>query len=139
MSVPPVTLSIAHCLVARVDRNTMYLPVKISSEKQKELEIVDKAFLDCRATGKFIDQNYAKTQGLKLDQLDKPIKVYNVDGTLNKRGTIRQSVDLTINIHGKTSKETFLIIGLGKQRIILGFPWLTKMNLIIDWKKGTLE
>jgi hypothetical protein len=28
------------------------------------------------------------------------------------------------------------VTGLGKQRIILGFPWLHKYNPIIDWKKG---
>jgi hypothetical protein len=27
------------------------------------------------------------------------------------------------------------VTGLGKQRIILGFPWLHKYNPIIDWKK----
>jgi Reverse transcriptase (RNA-dependent DNA polymerase) len=30
------------------------------------------------------------------------------------------------------------VTGLGKQRIILGFPWLHKYNLIIDWKKGEI-
>ena len=48
-------------------------------------------------------------------------------------------MDLNINIHGKTCKEQFLVTGLGKHRIILGFPWLKKMNPIIDWQKGTLE
>jgi hypothetical protein len=28
------------------------------------------------------------------------------------------------------------VTGLGKQRVILGFPWLHKYNPIIDWKKG---
>ena len=83
----------------------MYLPIKISNEKQKGIEIVEEGFLDCGATGKFIDQNYAKTKGLELEQLTKPIKVYNVDGTANKQGTIRQYVDLNIDIHGKTCKE----------------------------------
>ena len=32
-----------------------------------------------------------------------------------------------------------MVTGLGKHRIILGFPWLKKMNPIIDWQKGTLE
>ena len=41
MSAPPVTLSIAHCLVARIERNTMYLPMKISSERQKGIEILE--------------------------------------------------------------------------------------------------
>jgi len=83
----------------------MYLPIKISSETQKSIEIVDEGFLDCRATGKFIDQNYARKKGLKLEQLENPIKVYNVDGTPNKRGTIRQYIDLNIEIYGKTCKE----------------------------------
>ena len=80
-----------------------------------------------------------KYKGLKTEPLKEPIKVYNVDGTLNKRGTIRQYVDLNIEIHRKTCKERFLVTGLGRQKIILGFPWLTKTNPIIDWQKGTLE
>jgi hypothetical protein len=31
------------------------------------------------------------------------------------------------------------VTGLGKQRIILGFPWLHKYNPIIDWKKGEIS
>ena len=136
---PPVTLSIASCLVARVERNTMYLPIKISSEKQKGIEIVEEGFLDCGATGKFIDQNYARAKGLELESLKEPIKVYNVDGTQNKQGTIRKYVNLNIEIHGKTCREQLLVTGLGKHKIILGFPWLRNMNPIIDWQKGTLE
>jgi hypothetical protein len=30
------------------------------------------------------------------------------------------------------------VTGLGKQKIILGFPWLHKYNLIINWKKGEI-
>ena len=29
--------------------------------------------------------------------------------------------------------------GLGKQKIILGFPWLNKHNPIINWKKGEIK
>ena len=58
--------------------------MKISSEKQTGIEIVEEGFLYCGATGKFIDQNYAKDKGLKTEPLETPIKVYNVDGTLNK-------------------------------------------------------
>ena len=52
---------------------------------------------------------------------------------------IRHYVDLNISIHEKTCKEWFLVTELGKHRIILGFPWLKKINPIIDWQKGTLE
>src|SRR5271169_5168071 len=71
--------------------------------------------------------------------LDEPIKVYNVDGTENKRGTIRQYVNLSFNIGTKQFKEKLYVTGLGKQKIILGFPWIQEHNPLIDWKKGTIE
>ena len=83
----------------------MYLPMKILSERQKGIEIIEEGFLDCGATWKFINQNYAKDKGLKTEPLDQPVKVYNVDGTLKKQGTICQYVDLDIEIHGRTCKE----------------------------------
>ena len=118
------TLSIAQCLVARVDNNSMNLPIKLSSEKQKGIEIVDEGFLDCGAGGKFIDQNYTRMKGIKTGTLKEPIRVYNVDGTPNKQGTIRYYVDLKIEIHGQTQNERLLVTGLGKHKIILGLPWL---------------
>src|SRR5271169_4111306 len=137
-SVSP-TLSIESCLVARVDGNSMNIPMKISSEKQTEIEIVEEGFLDCGAGGKFIDQNYAKTKGIKLETYKEPIRVYNVDGTPNKRGTIKYYTDLKITVHGKTRKERLMVTGLGRHKIILGLPWLRETNPIIDWKKATLQ
>ena len=48
--------------------------------------------MDCGAGGKFIDQNYTRMKGIKMEALKEPIQVYNVDGTPNKRGTIRYYV-----------------------------------------------
>ena len=49
--------------------------MKILSEKQTGIEIVEEGFLDCGATGKFIDQNYTKDRELKTEPLKEPIKV----------------------------------------------------------------
>jgi hypothetical protein len=70
--------------------------------------------------------------------LDEPVKAYNVDGTENKRGTINAYVNLEFKLGDQKFNECFYVNGLGKQRIILGFPWLHKYNLIIDWKKGEI-
>ena len=32
-----------------------------------------------------------------------------------------------------------LVTGLGKQKMILGFPWLQKHNHIINWQTETFE
>jgi hypothetical protein len=82
----------------------------------------------------FIDQNYAKN--FDINYLDKLVKAYNVDGTENKQGTINAYVNLEFSLGKRKFKERFYVTRLGKQRIILGFPWLHKYNPIIDWKKG---
>ena len=63
----------------------------------------------------------------------------NVDGTENKKGKITSFVDLKLTINGQTNTTRLLVTGLGKQRIILGFPWLNKRNPNIDWKTGKFE
>ena len=64
------------------------------------------------------------------------VTAQNVDGTKNKTGTITQYVELPLKIHGRTRITQLLITGLGKQRIILGFPWLNKHNPDINWQTG---
>src|ERR1700678_4311353 len=48
----------------------------------------------------------------------------------------RQYVDLTFTINGRPQTQRLLLTGLGKQRIILGFPWLQEQNPIINWRTG---
>jgi hypothetical protein len=47
-------------------------------------------------------------------------------------------VNLEFFLGEQRFKERFYVTGLGKQKIILGFPWLHKYNPIIDWKKGEI-
>jgi hypothetical protein len=86
--------------------------------------------------GMFIDQNF--TRGFGINYLDKPVKAYNVDRTENKWGTISSFINLEFKLGDQKFNEQFYVTGLGKQKIILGFPWLHKYNLIINWKKGKI-
>ena len=116
----------------------MYLPIKISSDNEEGIENVE-GLLDSGASGKFINQDFAQDIHAEKKDLEKPIQVYNVDGTLNKQGTITQYVELELEIHEQKQKHRLLLTGLGNQQIILGLTWLKEMNPLIDWQKGTLE
>ena len=60
-----------------------------------------------------------------------------MDGTENKRGTITTYVNLDLEINGRKTNTELLVTGLGKERIILGFPWLNdEHNPDIYWKTG---
>ena len=75
-----------------------------------------------------------------LQRLRKPIEARNADGTTNKGGKIRYQIDLNLRIEERNSLQRFFVMNLGnKNTIILGHPWLTRMNPSIDWAAGTVR
>jgi hypothetical protein len=61
-----------------------------------------------------------------------------VDGTPNKQGTVAKYTRLDLMINRQTRTQNLLVTGLGKQKIILGYPWFKQTNLDINWKECTL-
>jgi hypothetical protein len=124
-------LNIYSVTIANISRNSISVPINIGSSKQ-----IVETLIDSGAGGLFIDQNFAKN--FKINYLDKPVKAYNMDGTKNKQGMINAYINLEFKLGDQKFNKHFYVTGLGKQRIILGFPWLHKYNPIIDWKKGEI-
>lgn len=116
--------------------NQIAVPISITSDRS-EKSVETSALIDSGAGGQFIDQNYARQ--FPIQKLDEPLAAYNVDGTENKRGKITSFVDLTMTINGRTKDIQLLVTGLGKQKIILGFPWLQQENPEINWATGVLS
>ena len=126
------SLNIYSVTVGNISNNTLCIPFKtVTREKNVETQ----AMIDCRAGGVFIDQNFAKN--FKQRKLDHPLTAKNVDGTVNKKGIMENYVDLKFKIDSRKFKE--YITGLGRQKIILGFPWLKKYNPTINWKTGKIK
>ena len=73
--------------LAKISKNSIFIPIDIGSSKQTV-----ETLIDCGVRGLFIDQNFSKK--FKVEHLEKPIKAFNVDGTKNKKGTIKSYVDL---------------------------------------------
>jgi len=97
-----------------------------------------KALLDSGATGMFIDKKFAGGNGIAMWLLDKPIWVYNVDGTLNQGGSITHEVTLMLSHKGHKEKVVFEVCDLEKSTVIIGYIWLWKHNPEIDWKTGDI-
>ena len=72
-------------------------------------------------------------------QLTKPRTIWNIDGTHNKAGTIKDFVDLQVRCGSKTEEMKFLVTDLGEDEIILGYPWLSAFQPKIDWKEAVLD
>ena len=120
------------------DKNSLNITICIQNNQKKETTETP-ALLDSGARGIFIDQNHTQKMEYKLMELETPVKAYNIDGTKNKRRTIKSYVNLKFSLNGKNFKERFYVTRLGKQKIILGLPRLKEHNLEINWKTGKLK
>ena len=125
-------LAIHSVLVAKKANKSLSIPVKLATDDPNSLPKVELALADTGAGGKFIDQNYAKSEKYPLSKLKKPIPVNNVDGTPNKKGMIKYYTTLNMVVNGRKTREHLFATGLGKQKIILGFPWFEQNNPLID-------
>ena len=56
-----------------------------------------------------------------------------IDGSPNEAGMIKHSVVLFIRMGGIVHKEEFYAIKCRKDNIILGLPWLNRVNPTINW------
>ena len=97
------------------------------------------ALLDCGATHNFIDPRTIKTLAMGINPLKQPLIVHNVNGTVNKGGTISHYCNLWVRQGKHVEKLGFYVANLGRDRLILGYPWFTKFNPSFDWKNNVLE
>jgi len=87
-----------------------------------------KALLDSSATGMFMDKRIIARHGFKLQKLERPIAVRNVDGTNNSRRAIIHQVEANMYYKGHVERMRMDVCDLGKTEIILGMPWLAVHN-----------
>ena len=95
--------------------------------------------IDCGASDIFINKRFVHLNKILTHKLDKPRPVYNIDGSLNKAGSITHGVWLTMSIGSYTEKLRFYITDLGPEDIILGGPWFDRVDPIIHWKERSIE
>ena len=114
--------------------------VKIGLERINMQErITVEALLDSGAMGLVMSLEFAKKQGFKLKKLERPMNVRNVDGSLNKEGSIKNMVEVNIYYQGHKKKTEVNVIRGQKWTVILGMLWLACHNPEIDWRIGEVK
>ncbi len=91
------------------------------------------------ATDNFISKNLLHRLKIAYLPVETPIKIWNVDGTHNQDGAISHFTDLQVHTRTETKTLRFLITNLGRDEVILGYPWLTAFEPIVHWKDASLD
>jgi len=123
----------------RVVRRTFKMLREVwMSIRVKKLDMYEgvtvKTLLDSSTTGMFMDKRLVARHGFKLQKLERPIMVRNMDGTNNSRGTITYQVKCNVYYKGHVERMKMNVCDLGKTEVILGMLWLTAHNPEINWE-----
>ena len=99
---------------------SLYLKVQIETPDHCIRPV--RALLDSGATGLFIDKEYVISNCILTCKLKEAIPVFNVDGTANEGGAIREVAELKMTYQDHEESALFAVTNLGKQNLLLGFP-----------------
>jgi len=106
------------------------MTVKIGLERIDIQEgITVEVLLNSGTTGLVMSSEFAKKQEFKLKKIERPIYV---DGTMNKKELIKNTMEINIYYQGYREKTEINVIGGQKWNIILEMLWLACHNLEID-------
>ncbi len=102
--------------------------------------MADKRILvDSGATDNFIHPKFVKRLHVGMQKLQRPMKIWNIDGTTNRAGQLTHFVDLLVKTKGQEKKMRFLVTDLGVEDVILGYPWLATFEPQFSWKEAAVD
>jgi hypothetical protein len=102
--------------------------------------MADKRILvDSGATDNFIHPKLIKRLGLGTQNLDRPRKIWNIDGTNNRGGELTRFVDLEVRTGKREEKMHFLVTDLGGEDLVLGYPWLATFEPKFNWREAVIN
>jgi len=114
--------------------------MKVGLEKiDSHEEVSVKALLDSGAMGMFTNKKFMEKNGFKLEKLDRPVRIRNVDGTRNSGGLVMHEIEMNMYYQGHVERMKLDVCDLGRTEVILGMPWLAAHNPEINWETGEVK
>ena len=119
---------------------TKYWSMKVPVLFRTRYAMADKRILvDSGATDNFIHPKFVKHLQVGMQELEHPMKIWNINGTTNKASRLMHFVDLLVQTKGQEKKMRFLVTDLGVEDVILGYPWLSMFKPQFSWKDASVD
>jgi hypothetical protein len=97
------------------------------------------ALIDSGATENFMSLNYARWLSLLIKRLEKPRRLFNVDGTENKAGSLQFYANVSLQTGTQHTNHCLFLLDLGEHKVILGYPWFATTQPKINWAWGWID
>src|SRR6266436_6460458 len=89
--------------------------------------------LNSGTMGMFVNCAFVWKHKLETCPLPNPVPVHNVDGTLNRNGSITEEVKVILQYGQHMEKACLAVANLRWQTVIIRHSWLTHHNPEVDW------
>jgi len=109
----------------------MLREVWLNTEMEKidtHKDIMVKVLLDNGVIGMFIDRKTTAKYSFRLQKLERPIAVRNIDRMNNSRGAITHQVKVNVYYKNHIKRIRMDMYDLGKTEVILEMLWLQAYN-----------
>ena len=115
----------------------MRIPVNIQTRYYEADN--QKALVDSGATNCFTHPRLAERMKVGRQAFEKPKKIFNIDNTENKSGSITHFIDLKVQTKGMVKDIRFLIADIGTKNLLLGYPWLAAFEPGFKWQPAVMD
>ena len=116
----------------------VWLNIRVEKMNTHE-DIIVQVLLDSSTTGIFMDQKMAVRHRFRLQKLERPIVVRNIDRTNNSAEAITYQVEVNVYYKSYVKRMRIDVCNLGKTDIILGMLWLQVHNPEINQETGEVK
>ena len=97
------------------------------------------SLVDSGVTDNFIHPWTVRQLQLGMFLLDKPKRLFNFDDTQNRAGSVTRYINLDVTTNQEKQQMRFLVFDIGRESLILGYPWLAAFEPCFKWKEGALD
>jgi hypothetical protein len=129
---------ILSCIVSSIDSLGNHFHVNVII-KGINRSVCSPAMIDSEATALFINKHFVQCHHIICLPLPNTIALHNINSFKNKAGLLTHFACLILTIGSWNKPTNFLVTNLSPEDIILGLPWLKKVNPIINWDSGEME